>query len=177
MARGSFGGGGFSSAGTGLTASGSTISLVAPVSPSNLPALNQLTVPTGDLNLNTHKLTNVINGTASTDVATFGQTTKVYNSGTIQSASKIFTGTTTTDSAGVFSFNLTSAAFTTIFSFTVVIVSSGLTSADMGFASVNVVSTTTLSGAGFQGAGAVLSALPFALLPAGRTVYATVLGI
>jgi len=54
MARGSFGGGGFSSAGTGLTASGSTISLVAPVSPSNLPALNQLTVPTGDLNLNTH---------------------------------------------------------------------------------------------------------------------------
>ena len=102
MARGSFGSGGFSSAGTGLTSSGSTISLVTPISSSNLPALNQLTVPTGDLNLNTHKLTNVVNGTATTDVATFGHSTKVYNSGTIQSASKIFTGTTTTDSSGVF---------------------------------------------------------------------------
>lgn len=176
MTRGSFSSG-FSSAGTGLTSSGSTVSLSTPINAGSLPALNQLTAPTGDLNLNTHKLLNVLNGTSATDVATFGQTTKVYNNGTIQSASKIFTGTTTTDSSGAFSFNLTPATFTAIFSFNVVVLSTGLTAADLGFASVNVASNTVLSGAGFQGVGAVLSALPFALLPAGRTVYATVFGI
>jgi len=45
----------------------------------------------------------------------------------------------------------------------------------MGFASVNVVSTTTLSGAGFQGASSIKSLLLHYY--SGRTVYATVLGI
>lgn len=41
--------------------------------------LNQMAAPTADLSMNTHKITNVVDGTGAQDVATFGQLQAVLN--------------------------------------------------------------------------------------------------
>lgn len=44
-----------------------------------LPAIDALTAPAGDLSLNSHKITNLANGSATTDAATYGQLLALVN--------------------------------------------------------------------------------------------------
>ena len=50
------------------------------VAAANLPALNQITAPTGNVSLNTHKITGLADGTVATDAATVGQLPTVPSS-------------------------------------------------------------------------------------------------
>lgn len=68
-----FSGAGEILAGHGLTKTGNTLALAAPVAASDLPSLDQLTAPASALSLNSQKVTSLANGTLATDAAAFGQ--------------------------------------------------------------------------------------------------------
>jgi len=54
----------------GPESGGASVPTVRAIVAADLPALNSLTAPTGDLSINTHKLTNVVDPTSAQDAAT-----------------------------------------------------------------------------------------------------------